>query len=510
MKLLNKLSGADFAQLHNNYGNSKAIGRILAMVEESGCETIVIEEDPQEKEYKTEYEKFYNKVFTVNSKCVERLHFFEGLIEQLEDIVENDTRYLGYCDIRPLRPPSISGALLDQKIFIKKNNKFLFLVCKRFFDVPFNGKRLKVEAFPYVQQDGRIIRCAQAALTSISTFYGKEQVGPDFTEIASKIPTGHRAIPSSGMTGQQIGVSLEALGQEAVLYEYWGDDSKDVPLQHREQIIYRYLESGIPVLVGVVAGSEMHALVIVGHTFTPDSWGAQTQTDYFGHPKTGFIYHCCTNWIERFVVQDDNLGPYTLILSDFLQYYGCKLIAVGLPPGIYCMAEDAEAFVGDLLCPRMHNITNTFDHFREEHLKNKKKFHPETNFWYEEFKKHTRQDELVLRTYLRTAEEWKDAARILDSYSEYEDLLEQLPLPERVWVVEISWPQIFRHCRRLCGEIIVDTTDQITPGIPTLDQGWLWMHIPGLVLWRDARSNNKGVRVLEGQDVVRMHRFTCE
>jgi len=47
------------------------------------------------------------------------------------------------------------------------------------------------------------------------------------------------------------------------------------------------------------------------------------------------------------------------------------------------MAEDAEAFVGDFLYPRMHYITNTFDHFREEHLKNGGAIHPEMNFWYE-------------------------------------------------------------------------------------------------------------------------------
>lgn len=492
------------------YESSKAIGRILAMVEESGCTHIVTEENPEEKEFAEEHNRFYKNVFTTTSDSVDRLHFFTGHIEEISEIEHNDARYLGYCDIRPLRPPSISGALLDQKVFIKKNNNFLFLVCKRSFDIAFNGKSLKVEAFPYVQQDGRIIRCAQAALTSISTFYENGKTGPDFTEIASEIPTGHRSIPSPGMTGQQIGRSLEAMGQEAVLYEYWSDNSENVPLQHREQIIYRYLESGIPVLVGVVAGTEMHALVIVGHTFTPDSWGAQTRTDYFRHPKTGFIYHCCTNWIERFVVQDDNLGPYTLILSDFLQYYGCKLIAVGLPPGIFCMAEDAEAFVGDLLSPRGHNIINTFDHYRNEFKSSGKTIHPETDLWYDQFKVHTNKDELVLRTYLRTSSQWKEKAKTLDTYPEYKDLLDTLPLPERVWVVEISWPQIFRHGRRLCGEIIIDTTDQINPGLPTLDQGWLWMHIPGVILWRDAKTCKKGVRVLEAYDAIKRHRFTCE
>ncbi len=70
--------------------------------------------------------------------------------------------------------------------------------------------------------------------------------------------------------------------------------------------------------------------------------------------------------------------------------------------------------------------------------------------------------------------------------------------------------QVFRHSRFLCGEIIIDPTDQISPGVNTLDQGWLWMHLPGIVLWRNAKSNKKGARVLQGKDVIRKHRFTCE
>ncbi len=445
MEILTNLTNCDFIKLHQRFGCTKAIGRILAMVEETGCQTAIIEKEPDEKEFKLEYEKHYKNVFRVNSHNVERLHFFEGCINHEDEIKEGDSRYLGYCDIRPLQPPSVSGALIDQRVFIKKNNDFLFLVCKRKFNVSFMGKTLNIEAFPYLQQDGSVIRCAQAALTSISMYWGNDLRGPYFTELTKKIPTGNRVIPSSGMTGQQIGIALEELGKEAVLYQYLDDDNaKNVPLQHREQIIYRYLESGIPVIVGITTGSEMHALVIVGHTFTPDSWAAQTATSYFMSPKTGFKYHCCTNWIERFVVQDDNLGPYTLILSDFLQYYGCKLIAVGLPPGIFCMAEDAEAFVGDLLSPRSSNITATIlDHYRNVYMEQKGQIHLETNFWYNEFRKHTLQDELVLRTYLLESDEWIRRVKTLDSYLEFENLFENLQLPERVWVVEISWPQVF-------------------------------------------------------------------
>lgn len=475
------------------------------MVEEVGCGTIFVESAPNETEYKKEYEHFYKNVFGFcGDDKVERLHFFEGELGSISEVEINDKRYLGYCDIRPLKTPTISCALIDKRVFITSNTKYLFLVCKRKFEVSFDKVKLSVEAFPYVQQDGKVVRCAQAALTTISKFWDKELRGTDFTKITTEFTTGNRSIPSQGMSGQQIGVSLSKLDKDPVLYDF----TREKPLQSEEQIIYRYLESGIPVVIGIVAGAEMHALVVVGHTFTPDSWEAQTITAYYNQPKTGGFYHCCTNWIERFVVQDDNLGPYTLVHSDFLRSSACKLIAVGLPKNIiYCMAEDAETIARDLLSPQRYDVTCIFKKFMEAEEKNINK---ETLFWYREFTNYVKTNELVLRTYLRNSEEWKKTTSTTESYNEYKDILDNLPMPEMIWIVEVSWPQIFRHGRKLCGEIIIDPTDQIDRNLSIYEQGWLWMHFPGIIWWRNAKNGTTEISVIKSKDTIREHRFTCK
>jgi hypothetical protein len=507
MEVLKDLTTQDFVKLHNSLGRPPALGRIFSMVESSDCKSIVIEENPNEEEYKAEYNEFFKNVLSVSDKQTStRLHFFKGSIKTVEEVLDNDPSYLGYCDLRPTFPASISTAIINLKTFCDPS-RFIYLICKRKFEIPFGEKILSVEAFPYIQQDGRIIRCAQAALASISMFYNKNFTGPDFTKLTAEVsPTGNRLMPSSGMNSSQIGVAWTKLEKEPEIYA-WLDKEEDrfVDIQHREQIIYRYLESGIPVLIGIDAGKGMHALVVIGHTFTPDSWMAQTKTIYYDQLKTGLTHHCSTNWIERFIVQDDNLGPYTLVLSDFLQYFGCKIITIGLPKGIYTLAEDAERFVGNLLCADIHNITNTFDFYIKRHIDNGMSLHEETTFWYEEFKKHNDDRELVLRTYLKDSKEWKREISFTESYSEYADFLEGIPLPERIWVVEISWPQIFRHQRLLCGEIIIDPTDDIIASIPTLDQAWLWMHVPGLVLRRNAKTRERETLVLQGKDTIRFH-----
>jgi len=518
MDLKNNLKSLDFVQLHNEFKKNLPLGRILAMVEEVGCETIVIEHSPEENEFKKEFDKFYKNVFSVSeTDNIQRLHFFKGNIESLTDINDDCDAYLGFCDIRPLKRPTLSLAIINEKVFIKKNQKFLFLVCSREFNINLGGISLKIKGFPYVQQDGRVVRCAQAALTSISLYLDQQSLGPDFTDITSLISDGHRPLPSRGMTGHQIGVSWEKLGLEPVLYDYMLDDyaldENKTELQHREQIIYRYLESGIPVLIGINAGREMHALVVIGHSFTPDSWMAQAKTSYYQVPKTGFYYHCCTNWIERFVVQDDNFGPYTLVLSDFLQHFGCKLITVGLPPGIYLMPEDAEVFVGDMLSPSIHDIISIFDHIIDEFnsdTDNEETQSDETISWYNEFKYHAKRHELVLRTYLKKSSDWIESVSKEYFFEEYKDILNSTPLPEYIWVVELSWPFIFQHSRKLCGVVIIDPTDEITPAVETMLQGWLWIQVPGLIMHRNAKNNEIGYKILIQCDSIAQHHFTCK
>lgn len=510
MELIKTEKPIDFIKLANRYNKPPALTRILAMIEETGCRAVFVENAPSgETEYAAEYEQFYKTVFsTANNPDVDRLHFFKGDISSEVDVENADARYLGYCDIRPIRSRAISEAIISESVFIKSNSDFLFLVCKTTFEIQFSGVTLHVTGFPYVQQDGRIIRCAQAALTSIAKFYDEKLTGPSFTKVVEELSKHRRAIPSTGMTGEHIGASWSKLQKDPVLYDYLRVDDKLAASQHREQIIYRYLESGIPVLIGIDAGAEMHALVVIGHTFTPDSWLAQTKTVYYGQDRTGVSYHCCTNWIERFVVQDDNLGPYTLVGSDFLQNFGCKLIAVGLPQGIYCMPEDAEAFVGELFAPRGINITSIIDQRIQLAADAGMHLHEETAAWYQEFRSHATSYDLVLRTFLKDSEEWLASMEAEPGYQEYGDILEKIPFPEKIWVVEISWPQIFRHGRKLCGHVVIDPTDQVAPYLPTLDQGWLWMHVPGSVWYRNAQTGEIGGSILTALDDIRHHHFT--
>ncbi len=489
------------------------------MCEASDCQTVIMENDPaDEREVKAEVDYLYRNVLSAKiDRPVQRLHFFQGVAEETADYDPVGNRYLGFCDLRPLPGHPISLALLDTLIFSKTKSDFLYIVCKKDFSVQVkedfplqttDGLFRVHDAFPYVQQDGFAITCAHASFAAIAKFYDMEMQGPDFAKIRHEVQPWAKCIePGEGMYPDHIAMGWKKLEKDPYFISYQKSiEPEEAYLQRREQVIYRHMESNLPVLIGVDAGSEGHALVVIGHTFTPDSWLAQTETAYYGRPKSGDgRHHCNTNWVEKFVVQDDNLGPYTLIPASFLKF-GCNLISVGLPENVYFYDVDVESTASLIASDIIHVADELF----QEKVAKGGAIPPDTEFWRQEFKKFAQNEELVLRTFLKDKEQWMEQALATDSSKEYEDLLRSLPLPDSIWVVEISWPTIFRHQRKYCGEIVFDPTHHplLTHSNDFEDLGWLWIHIPGIVFWKDVKNNDTGVLVLETSDPVREHMRT--
>ncbi len=497
----------DFVEILSMSPQSVAFGRILALVEDAGCKSIAIENEPHEDEYGSEYSAFFSRVLTTSERRhPTRFHFFDRNVESEDEAVREAKSYLGFCDLRPTPAGTVSMAFLDQTVFIKTNKDYVYLLCSKPFKVPLGEHSIEIQGFPFIQQDGRIVRCAQAALASVSQFYEIGGfTGPDITDYADELPSGARSIPSRGLTVEQIGHVLKKMDRFPIVYDFTRtpEDPDITTLQHREQLIYRYVESGIPVIIGIEAGNEMHAMVVIGHTFSPDSWLAETSQRYYDQPRTGTLCHCCTNWIERFVVQDDNLGPYTLVPSFLLQHALCKLIIVPLPPNVFLTGEEAEMFAADLLCPQSGDFSEETLEWIATYHKENNSVDADTLFWHQQFHDQAHSNELVLRTYLMPSCSWLEHQKNIPSFVQYEDLLQDLPLPDYVWVVEVSWPQIYRHKRRICGEMVLDATDQVSPTVGSLQQVWLWMHFPGIVLRRDVRDNKSSLFILESPDPIR-------
>jgi len=502
----------DFLDFAKELGNDSPVKRMLHAAEAASCNTVVIETEYKDEEYEKEFELFYVKVFKSKPPSeVIRVHLFEGFLAGTEkdDLEASKDKYFGYFTLRPLKTRRVSDAFISQQVIIDEESRFVFLTCKMTKEVDINGVKFEVVGFPYIQQDSRIAACAQCSIRIISQFLAWKQkkknalTAPEITEKVKAIsnaisPDASRQIPTNGLTEAQMKAALNYLECDPILYNYTLLKQEELYNKHPEQIIYRYIESGLPVIVGIYTARAKHAVVVVGHTFNPDLWWRYASEPYYQVPRSGtdptrndIKYHSSVDWIQNFIIQDDNLGPYYFMNKELLQN-NISSIFVPMPYNVYLYAEEAEIKAYDTIYKQ--HIQNVFDQAIIELERTASPNLDWLNLFYDFW---TRQD-LILRTYLRRSENLKRDVDKFTRSAPVKDAILRTSMPKYVWVVEISWPDIFSHLRKKCGEVILDATADATS-----DSATLFMHVPGIFMEKNDTRGTQFVTVLEDDQPFR-------
>jgi hypothetical protein len=500
-EVINPKTIRDFLDIGTQYGSQIEkrrfpLTRILSMIEasEHKCKTILVENDYEDDEYVAEYDMFYKQVFFCDPKAkCKKLHFFSSMFtkdefEKAQDktLQESAKSYLGYCTIRPEPYKTISDALVSQKLAIDSATRFVFFTCLAHKKFKLCNVELEVCGFPYLQQDGRIAVCAQAALSIISQYFflnkkiEKAYSAPAVTQTVSRSPNaqGQRHLPSNGLNIIQIRLAMEEMGFNPMAYDFSLTRQEELMLTvHPEQIIYRFIESGIPVIIGINTASQGHALVVVGHTFNPDYWWSQVETLYYGIPKSG-PYHLSTNWIQNFIVQDDNLGPYLFVPSSILRGNTTNCIIAPLSKLVFNAGDEAEKIAFDAISQ------DVMREMMKTHCKVKAKDFPLNVYWLGAMIVAMENQQLVLRTYLSKKDDFLDSLSP-DTNKEVMACYKAMELPDSLWVVELSTPPIFCYARLKLGEVLIDPTSD-----PRFDTCFLSIHVPGIIF---ERNKSKGL-----------------
>ena len=348
-------------------------------------------------------------------------------------------------------------------------------------------ERLTVKGFPFIQQDGQLGCCAHASIATIDHFFASQyRRRPYFvSEIhkeAAQVPDIRRAVPTTGLTALQISQALKKMGYVPLIYHYGKDvQSPFLP----ERVIYHYMESQIPIMLGIPTDSGGHALTIIGHSFEPEMWWALAQTDYYRRRPSGGPYHCSTTWIQNFIVQDDNFGLYLTVPKEFIWAAANEalLIVVPLPKGVNIQGEDAELYAYRMLSEKM-----ILEWMSEIAKKDKA-----TGKWSKVFLEHLANEDLVLRTCLLNSKQFR--SRYPPSHLEH--FYQKLDMPERIWLTEISIPELFCQSRLRLGEIIVDSTSSMKFG-----HSFISIHLPGIIVTRDVDTEKWSYFPIHGDGPV--------
>jgi hypothetical protein len=493
---------------------SKLLGGLLDAFREAGAVLCVEESAYTDRDFSAAHAAFYSKLHQVRPKHCRRLHFFSlplaGLWEAADwsDVAktlqeEGRGTYLGYIVVRPLAHAPVSHALLSSRLGAPPGAD---IAVRSTYQVHVLGAQLEVEGAPITEQDSLTGSCAQATIWAAGRHLHAQHDMPwfsvvDITEAAVK-PTDSAlaaALPvgSESLSADNIVRALRAMGEHPVVYDRW-----DVPAA---RTIAQYLDSGIPVIVGLNRGDKLgHAVVAVG-------------TVLGGSPRFAPSEPAPSDCLTHIVVNDDQRGPYELLRiepseplesqldddgyegdqspdgppdaaqededgEDGYSLADVMFLIVPLPDKVYLKAEVAEAIARD----KMKQIFQSRRQMVKLALKRKgSDWHVDPDF------DATNPDLLLARTYLTTG--WKYKYRMMRNSTSpaLREEVNSMHLPRYVWVTEFCLAQDVADpdpCkRRVRGHILIDAT-----GNRFDDGAVLLAHVPGLLMGERSDADGTG------------------
>lgn len=167
----------------------------------------------------------------------------------------------------------------------------------------------------FCQQNGKTHFCAHAALRiALNSWprYKGNKVTPDV--INSTLGYDHtpgKQVPKDGLSRAQIETVVKRLGYGVVPAEFISSPEIDY-----DEFIYPLIESGSPVILGIVRPNVAHVVAVLGHTLNTDRW-AEARHDYGTFPLSPYI--STASWADHFIVSDDNFGMYVTLPTEALR-----------------------------------------------------------------------------------------------------------------------------------------------------------------------------------------------
>ena len=241
--------------------------------------TIVIEEGHIDPSYRDMYYYQYSREFFEAGRFSLRLVFFAAdLNEYLYSRTSNEDLSelcMGACVVSPLGDGAIGRTLINPEYVIDRGVE----VRLSQFSINVFGKKIEIRAFPFREQDGEMMKCAEVTLLNLLSYYSNEY--PDYhavlpSEILSRGEkySNERVTPSRGLPYNILSKILSDFRFFPRLYNAdevgksvgkGGFVPKDVMFK---RLLHWYVCSGIPVAVNVGnphTSEDGHSLVCVGY-----------------------------------------------------------------------------------------------------------------------------------------------------------------------------------------------------------------------------------------------------
>lgn len=469
---------------------------VIATFRALGARAFLFEGAYIDRDFSAAFSAFYASLFRPYLKYCKRIHFLaceaaaltesptaEDVARALEGQSEN---YLGHIVLRPLTHAPVGSAIVSTRHLAKHELRQCDI--RADYEVHVLGADLRFEGVALTQQDHRVGACAQAAIWMVGRHFHRRHGGPwfslpDINEVALK-PTDDvitRSLPAGSefLRPDNIVRALRAMDRHPVVYTARIENEALVWARPAHEIVNRYVDSGIPVILGLRPrdGAQVgHAVVVVGREIRaalPDgekdrpTWADMTTHFLVNDDQRGS--HC-----RLPVAETDRRDDYPWTIESDATY-----AIVPLPAKVFMTADVAEKLAREYIATVIADRQKYVERARRN--EENAKFDPDLEKLDPSFFAMAPQ-QLAARTYLTFGWKYKRRAlrnRLPDQFKS-ELLMKQFP--RYVWVTEFSLPGDFNGANICNGKVrahvVVDATGS---------QFWesvLVLQIPGLsIFW---------------------------
>ncbi len=424
---------------------ARSLGMQTVTLEEIPCKGIIADENDEISGYFRDYQcnrlirlGFWTKSF----KSDKRIHQLSG-----RDLI-------GYAILKRdiIESKGYDRWHIFEAVFKKYPHPHNCIPAPTVFKVTVGDKHYSVRGVLYCQQNTLNKSCAHVALRSLLSRHLPEgDIGYRRINDLAGIHPGSQRRPGDGLTVVEIRKVLKDLGIGFRDIDYTQDDSlrETHPYQ---KFLYAGIESGAGGLLGfhlsgpVVSSREppRHIIPFFGHTFNKDTWVPDAELSYFNvGGSVGYVPS--ENWTSSFIGHDDNFGPNYCIPRLYVSQKQADYVVELLNEGARYGGVEAEAVTLNFIYSLQSSLTKS----------------SRSNDWLKRLVEFIRVKKIVLRAifiprstylkHLRSRADW-DGKREDETIV---GLLENL-LPDNMWVVEISLPQLFPANERKIGEVLLN------------------------------------------------------
>lgn len=397
-----------------------------------------------EKFYRDTYYYFYSKKHNECKRNSVRISIFKNAISEATFFTpdnEAQKNFLGFLTLRPTTYRIIGHSFISPKALKKKD--FVTCLCKK--TVLVNGFKLNVTGFPYMAQDNETITCSEAALLNIMDYFGTRY--PEYSTLLPsqihKILNRHsyqRQLPSQGLPTENISFVLKKIGFGTKAYSL-DDTGKDIYRKKDfKELLFTYIESGIPVIATMTSGDYHHAVIAIGRKSISDD--IKFKKSLKKKVCLSSEYHSFTEIFSEMLIMNDNHPPYELVNFE--------------EPAVDI--NDKPYKITSFIVPLYSKIHLEAYQFRRLFFEIIEQFrvHPST----ESFSFLPSDGNYIFRYYLASSKTYKNSLATSSGIpKDTKSLLIDLAMPKFVWIGEIIYGDTLHKLQTVNSIIVIDATE---------------------------------------------------